>query len=57
MTLADYLVGVTAAEMPASFAEEALKALCKAGAVKEETQAHRRTRLRGWQPVPIPFTS
>ena len=26
MTLADYLVGVTAAEMPASFAEEALKA-------------------------------
>ena len=26
MTLAEYLVGVTAAEMPASFAEEALKA-------------------------------
>lgn len=47
MTLAEYLVGVTAAEMPASFAEEALKAQAVAAPDLYPLQADSRQQPRG----------
>lgn len=50
MTLADYLVGVTAAEMPASFAEEALKAQPAAATGTRRTSARTPPAVRRISP-------